>query len=250
MCAVFPALRRSILMLVLLLCGPLAAEPLIVGIGDGQAPPFVLRDADGQIRGGLIKELMDEFGQRLQVKIQYVSVPRKRQEAALLSGQIHVFPLANPVWFQYADQYRWSAPILKDEDIFLQHSQHRFVLQRFADLEGKRLGTLRGYHYEGLMDFFEDGTVLRDDGTNLEQNLDRLAAGRIDALIGSRIQLDYLLSHRDDADLFQQAELIASTHYRRAAFTAAPPIAIEEAYHVLQQMRLEGVIDHLLTRYR
>lgn len=234
----------------LLACFPCTAtETLIIGIGADQGPPLIIREQN-QPKSGIFIELMNEMGRRLKMEVRYISLPKKRQEPALLSGQIHLFALTNPLWFQYSDQYRWSAPMIQDQDIFILNRAHLFPLQRFSDLIGKRLGTIRGFHYEGLMDYFESGQVVRDDAANLQQNFDKLSAGRVDALIGSKILSAYLLSQRDDGDQLQMAAMVASSHSRRVAFSPYFPADISDAYFELQQIQLDGTLEKILERYR
>lgn len=226
-----------------------ASETLIVGITENQRLPYVELQ-NGKLSGGILKELTEQLGQQLNIDIQFMVLPRKRLQQQLLQGQLHLLPHANPAWLPNADQFLWSKPWLYDEDILVASSAAPVTVQRIDQLHGLRIGTILGYHYPELEFFFEHQLLLRDDAHDLKQNFQRLAAGRIDLLVDSRVMIDYQLHHQLDASQFQVTGLVAATNHRYLALSRTAPVTIKQLNNALAKLQRENRIEQLLENYR
>ena len=233
-----------------LIMGEIAsAQPLIVSFGCNNTEPYALLEGE-QLVGGIIKDMMDELAKELGREVRYMDVPRKRIEPYLLSGKLHICPIFNPAWGKDSAQYDWSIPLFQESNLFVVSAKRAFPVKTFDDLNGKRLGTILGYCYPGLMEKFDRQEIKRDDVTSLEQNFKKLEAGRIDCLIDSNILIDYYLKKHDAYDKFVIAEKVASTHDIQSMFSKQIPISIDRINAAFQQLKESGKIAEILDKYK
>ncbi len=225
-----------------------SATPLIVGIGEHQLEPYVLRD-EQTVTGGILKELMDELGQRLGLEVHYLLLPRKRLEQSLANGRIHLVPHTNPRWHNDRSLL-WSQPWMSDQNRFVLNRNNTFAVSAFDDLNGRQLGTILGHRYGELEFWFEQNFITRSDAHTLEQSFQKLAAGRIDALIGSQRLIDYQLRTHNNPHQFVLLELVADEHQRFIALSPNAPCTLEALSNALQQMLDEGRINAILEAPR
>jgi len=162
-------------------------ESLIVSYGSHDAEPYAIVE-NGELTGGIIKEIMDEVGREIEIEIQYQNIPRMRMDQYLLSGQSHVRVISSPRWYKSPEQFLWSTPLFQESGRYVVSAEKEFPIREYDDLTGKKVGTIRGYQYpEGLVKRFESGEIIRDDVTSLATNFERLKLNRIDALLDADI---------------------------------------------------------------
>ncbi len=226
-----------------------AQTVLIVGITENQQRPYIELE-HGALAGGLLKALVDELGAELGIEVEYRLLPRKRLQQQLLAGQLHLLPHANPAWLPDADAFFWSAPWIEDRDVLIVRRDEPGPITDLHGLSGRRIGTILGYHYPELDFFFEHRMLLRDDGHDLRQNLERLAARRIDLLVDSEVMIDDQLRQMPHPERFRKLDLIVANNPRHLALSKHAPISIEQLERALQALRQQGRITELLERYR
>ncbi len=226
---------------------PLYAEgsgSLNVGLLRNSGMPFFFQK-DGQIYPqGIVYELMEEIGLRLDVEVQYVALPRSRINFALRSNMVHALPMANPKWYRDFELLKWTPAWLTDEDRLLVRSEHAERFQTLSDLKGTRVGTILGYRYPVL-----DPYINRQDGGSFLQNFERLEAGRVDAVVDSYRLIRYYLGGRADSDSFFIAPMSAGDSARHIGLSEYAPVTVDELSAVLQQMLDDGTVAEILSHY-
>lgn len=226
-----------------------AAEELIVSFGTEDAAPFVFLEGEELVEG-IIKDVMDAVGRELEIDVIYKPLPRKRIEPYMLAGKVHIIMNSNPAWVQDSEQYDWSVPLFQELNWFVVAAERAFSIKTFDDLNGKRLGTILGHYYPGLMEKFERQEIFRDDNTNFEANFKKLQAGRIDSLISSNILITYYLKQHNAHDRFVIAEKVASSHDIQAMISRHSPVPSERLNAEFQRILENGRMAEILGKYK
>jgi len=225
------------------------ANTLTVGFGQNNSAPYAIIE-DDKLVGGIIKDLMDALTVELSIKVVYKSIPRMRTTDFLLAGDIDVMPISNPMWMKKSHQFLWSIPLFEELNLFVVSKGDSFEIKEFSDLDGKKLGTIRGYSYPELTTKFNRNEIFRLDVENLEQNFKKLRVGRIDALIDSDILIRHYLSQYSGNNKFVLASKVASTHFVQSAFSPHISIDIEHINNAFRKMKSKGIIKRIMLKYQ
>ncbi|MBN9672367.1 substrate-binding periplasmic protein [Roseibium aggregatum] len=225
-------------------------DGLIVSFGSHYGEPYAFVE-NGRLVGGIVKDIMDEVANEIDVEISYENIPRARMDNHLLTGKSHVLVLSSPRWYTNPEQFLWSETLFRESGRYVVSVQNSFSVADYDDLTGKRIGTIRGYRYPGELDErFSEGTVIRDDVDSLASNFKRLKLGRIDALLDAdTLILHYLAKHQAQGD-FIVAEKIESTHDVKAMISRKSPVPFDDLARAFRKLKDSGRIDEILEHYR
>lgn len=221
-----------------------SSGPLSVGLLHNTTTPFVFHDEGKVYPQGIVYELMEEIGQRLGVKVQYVVLPRTRLDFAIQSNMIHALPMANPKWHRNSNLLKWTPAWLDDEDRLVVRSESADRFKTLSDLQGLRVGTILGYRYPVLEPY-----IHRQDCGSFLQNFERLEAGRVDAVVDSYRMIRYYLGGRADSDLFYVSQISAGDSTRHIGLSDYAPITVDELSTVLRHMLDDGTVAEILSHY-
>lgn len=225
------------------------AQDLVVSYGDYNSEPYSF-SKEGKLTGGIIKEITDALAAELGVTPVYKDVPRKRIYTSLESGETMMASITNPEWVEDKTKYNWSIPLFEEKNIFAVSSAKKISIKGFEDLKGKKLGTMLGYYYPGLMEMFDKKEIIREDVLLLEQNFKKLEAGRIDALIDSDILMTYYIKKNKLEQKIIFAEMTASKHMIYFAVSKKSPINIEKINGAFSKLKEKGKIDEIIKKYK
>jgi ABC-type amino acid transport substrate-binding protein len=116
------------------------------------------------------------------------------------------------------------------------------------DLQGLTIGTALRNSYGS--DFDRATHFSRDPARNDELSLLKLAAGRVDMVVGDRFALEWKARHLGVADQVRllPKPLVVSPHYIGLPFNRSDKAARLEA--ALMALRVEGAIDAIVQRWR
>jgi polar amino acid transport system substrate-binding protein len=116
----------------------------------------------------------------------FVELPRNRLAAALETGEGDILCGYLPEWL--AGGFDWSRPFIPVSDVVA--SLRRVAAPRsIADLRGKRIGTVLGFHYPEI----EAGLgadFVRDDAVSDAMSLQKMLAGRFDYVLTTKSTVD------------------------------------------------------------
>ncbi len=158
------------------------ADDILLGYGGHFSAPYTQYDAD-KLTGGWVYETSVALSQFLDQKVVPVSVPRKRYEMMLESGEIDLYCFTNPAWAINSQNIIWSPKLFSVQNLVLTKHRDASGLRRTRDLRGLYIGTILGYSYAPLNAMFDRGYATRVDNTSFKQNYEMLQAGRLDAVI-------------------------------------------------------------------
>ena len=169
------------------------AETLSVGYGRDDAPPLAFAYRD-RLVGGMIKNVGDAVGKALEVRGEYRLVPRKREEQSLDKGRVDIMCFSTPKWLKDTGGFGWTVPVYDDAVGVAVRIGDAARTTSAADLAGRTVGTIGGYYYNGpLGALLRDKKAIRKDAVDPLENLDRLRAGEVDAVLVNHIKLGFLI---------------------------------------------------------
>ncbi len=217
-----------------------AGEPLVFIAATNHAEPLS-RFENGQLVGGIVKELGDRLAQQLGREARYLSLPAKRAPQGLREGLGELICYSRPEWIGRQGLH-WTPMFIPNAEVVAAQADAP-ALQRLEDLAGQRVGTVLGYHYGEVEN---QGRFLRDDAPDMAANLRKLAAGRTRYALTEAISL-------------QAAQLqfpALREGLRLQPFVAGCALSLRsrlrpaELDAAVQALVRSGEIERLLARYR
>jgi len=227
----------------LLLSLPAAAAEIVFIAPLNHAMPLA-RFADGQLQGGILKELGDAMAQRMGRTARYLPVPSKRVSQVLERGEADCLCYALPRWLD--GEFDWSRPVLQDAGVVMARREAPH-LRGLGGLAGKRVGTVSGYRYPQL-DAALGPDFVRDDGPTAEHSLRKLLAGRSEYAIVEQLMADYQL--RNDPEHRLRIDLLVNRFQPQCAFSQRSKLEHGQMKRALDSLIDDGSIDKILAHYR
>lgn len=167
--------------LLLLAAGlPLAAAraETVLTIATGELPPYV----SAQPQQSFLTDLLHEVGHQMNVRFRLVFMPWKRSERYVEEKRVWAAVPYVPTPERNVRFY-FSAPLYPKKTVFFYYSASgrpkQISYQQLHELRGYRIGTVRGYFYEKML---QEAQLSLSFSSGEEQGLGMLHAGRIDLL--------------------------------------------------------------------
>ncbi len=239
---------RWLLVLVLLVGVPLPAETPTIVIGTIDLPPHSVEDAKvPSFSRDLFREVFATQGWA--VKLEFY--PWARAFDLGKSGKV------DAVWpsIHQAEREQWfvfGTPVLTTNYVLLKRRDFAFSYRRLEDAKPWRIGVLRGGITGSALD---SGTDYRkEEGNSFGQNLQKLAAGRLDLMASERYNGLHLLTH-DHAELADQITMllppISAIGFYLMFSKQAPEVEAKRLVFErgLQALRSNGRLKALLKQY-
>jgi polar amino acid transport system substrate-binding protein len=173
------------------------AQPGIISAAADPWPPFA--DPEHPRQGVALEIIRAAYGtQGYSVVMHFV--PWSRAESGVNSGQ---YDILIDVWFTQAraKQLLFSKPYASNELRFIKRREDPFEYGGLGSLNGKIVGTIRGYGYSS--DFLTSKGFKREETADLMQNIRKLLANRIDLTLEDEIVAKAMIN-REDPLLFHQ----------------------------------------------
>ena len=213
-----------------------------------QVPPYMYQDEKTQKVVGLVPEILQDFFQQQNIRVQYVADNRTRAEHRLYQGEVDAILLAKE-WTQEPGRLLFSEPLLEHQD-YLFARQPMAAQGQLADwVKGKAVCTRQYYIYDALTPFFQTNETARVDSSSELTQLKMLLNGRCDFAFMNEHVANWLLHHHfPDQQLYRSAKgfspvgLTVAFHPRWK-----PKLAAFNQY--LAEQRQQGTITQWLKFY-
>lgn len=213
-----------------------------------QVPPYMYQDEKTEKVVGLVPEILQDFFQQQNIRLQYVADNRTRAEHRLYQGDVDAILLAKE-WTQHPEQLLFSEPLLEHQD-YLFARQPMAAQGQLADwVKGKAICTRQYYVYDALTPFFQTNETARVDSSSEMTQLKMLLNGRCDFAFMNEHVANWLLHHHfPDQQLYRSAKgfspvgLTVAFHPRWK-----PQLAAFNQY--LAEQRQQGIIAQWLKFY-
>lgn len=228
----------------------------LAGAARAQEPPLVFIAAanhtmpfsalrEGQLTGGIVKDLGEAIGERLGRRVRFVVVPARRVSRLLDSGEADALCYTTRTWIDARDVH-WSPPLFDYMGVVARGPQGE-PRQRLSQLAGERLGTVAGYVYPEV-EAALGPQFRRDDAPDMDRNLAKLAAGRVRYALTEQLTLAYAMR---EAPGHQLAPMLTTVSYPTGcAFSTRRGLPLARIDQVMESLVKDGSIERLLARYR
>jgi polar amino acid transport system substrate-binding protein len=238
---------RSLSLLLLLLLSPLRAAETWRVIGDEQFAPYsFVTQQDDTPRGldvDLVEAVMKEAGVAYSLRL----YPWERVKRMLDKGETEMA-------FQFAGtperkaQYQLAGPIRTGSTVFMTSLKTSIrdwkTLDEFAPFV---IGQVRGYAYESN---FDKADLRRDTSAqNPRQLVSMLLAGRIDIIVGDRIQLLYFIQEQRAQSSVRLLPTPLVEMQRYVAFAKGDGQRARQFDAALERVRARGELDKILRKW-
>jgi polar amino acid transport system substrate-binding protein len=219
-----------------------AAAPELVMLAPSNHTMPIASFKDGELNGGILKDLGDAIGARVGREVRFVSVPSRRVGLVLSQGFADGVCLVQPHWID--GSFDWTAAIIPSGGVVLARADAP-PIQRLSDLRGKKIGTVAGYRYQ-LIEPVLGKEFLRDDGPSGEHTLRKLMAGRTQyALMEASTAAWHV---RNDRSL--RLDITYESTKARCAFSKLSKVPFADIKRATDKMDADGSVDKIMARYR
>jgi len=226
-----------------------AAEPLRMVVGT-MSYPFEVFDAQGQMSGGLLKELGDQLARELGTQPDYLRLPRRRVEPTLLAGEADIYCFDSPEWSENPKVLLWSIPSLKQIERVLVPTNKPLPTRIPDDFVGQRVSVRLGYHYASIQPLFDAGKASRMDETQTAFMFKAVETGHTDMLITSDGEIEgYFQSNPLARKKFAIASKPFSVVATQCAVSPKSRWSLEKVNKGLSSMLKRGEMDRMTKHY-
>jgi len=242
--------RILVAILVLLFC-PAAWAGQVVHVGGYDFPPFV-EDSAGHAHGLALDMIAALNKAQTEYEFQFVPTTARRRYADLSEGRIDAIFFESPEWDWAEKGYKvdFSNVFLRGGEVFIALKKPGRGQEWFADLKGKRIVGILGYHY-GFAGFNSDPDWLARTWnmklvTNHKSSIDMVLADRMDVAIVTDAYLNAFLNANAEA----AERLLVSNRYdqlysHRAVVRRGGPIEVGTVNRLLADMERDGTLPRL-----
>lgn len=213
-----------------------------------QVPPYMYQDRLTQQVVGMVPEVLQEFFQQQNIRINYVSDNRTRAEHLLYQGKVDAMLLAKE-WSKEPGQAIFSVPLIEHKD-YLFSLTPIAVQGTLADwVKGKAICTRQYYVYEALAPFFLNNATARVDSSSEQTQLRMLLNGRCDYAYMNEHVAYWLLKHQfPDQHVYRSTEGFGAVGLT-IAFHPRWEKQLQLFNRYLEQQKSQGLIDQWLKFY-
>jgi polar amino acid transport system substrate-binding protein len=240
-------------MRILLLCLLLAAHPAVLAeewrvVGDEQFAPYSYVTADDDRPLGLDIELVEAVMHEAEIPYTLRLYPWERVKRMLERGDAEMA-------FQFAgtpermQQYELVGPIRTGSTIFM--TTDKSAISDWSELDELSpyvIGQVRGYAYQSA---FDQADLSRDTSAqNPRQLVSMLLAGRIDIIVGDRVQLLYFVREQRAEQRVRILPKPLVEMPRYVAFAKGDKARASQFSSALERLRQAGALDVIYQRWQ
>lgn len=150
------------------------------------------------------------------------------------------------------EYFEYSHTVGSERFIFWQHSENSFSYDDLNSFSGMKVGVVLGSNY--TQELRNHGKIFVDEVSDIQQNILKLAHGRIDVFLGSYNNVNYLLNNemsefrskikpvKPDYRSYDLYVLISKKHPNHKSI-------VRDFNHSLKNMKRDGVYKSILLRH-
>jgi ABC-type amino acid transport substrate-binding protein len=229
-----------------------ADAPLRIGVSDSDAPPIVIlgKGPNKGMISGLSRDLGDGLAHALGRRAEYTVLSRNRVENSIETGKVDIVCNANPKWYGNADRLGWTRE-------FYPQIERLISLKGEADinsvdqLEGKRIGTILGYHYASLDPMWEAKRAIRVNDTRIDLLMRALQVKITDVAIDSELEFAaWAKANPHEARALKMHPMVFTSMPTMCAVSPKTTVSVKELDRGIEKMDKSGQIKEILKRYQ
>lgn len=212
---------------------------------DNKFPPYVYDDGNGV--QGIVYDIVDTVMQKMEAEYTLDSYAWARVVAVTDGEEVDFsYPWAGkPERFE---KYIMVGPIHTGRNMFAIPVDSQISYNRFEDLKGLTIGTVRSYSYGKD---FDEANFLKKDSQNTDNKalIKKLQAGRVDVIIGDENVLNAERRKLGDDFKFKFLPKAVKEVDRYVAFPKSNPEKAKKFAAALQAIKDDGTYDAILKKY-
>lgn len=201
--------------------------------------------------GGLAVEILEEALKDEEYELEYKQIPWSRAEEGMKNGTYDV--LLN-VWKtpDREENLFFSDFYISNKLVFLKKISDNFDYEGISSLEGKKIGTRRGYDYGD--EFMKSNLFNRFPIDSTLQNIRKLRSNRIDLIIEDELVMKYILNE-EYSEKEKQLDFAEGIYMEKELyFTIFKKNNIGEEFIAdfnegLEKMKKNGKYEEILMKY-
>lgn len=221
---------------------------LKVGVLHAQEPPFVYFNPSDERYLGILIDLSEELGRRMKLKVEFVSTPRNKLEANILSGDYNTTFLAES-WVSIQDQ------VLFSEDFYV-YAEYLYSTRPFKSnsslnnwVEGRTVCTRDNFVHPVIEPFMEQKTLKRLNVSLGAPIIKIMMRGRCDLALIDDFRTEWLRNNIADMNtLYRTPDYVAQEHITLMLSKAWQQRLPEFNSHI-NDMKQSGVVDEIVKRH-
>jgi len=222
---------------------PRSAQAIVFVASAEEAMPLAQYRGD-VLEQGILKDLGEAIAKALHRKAEFVSLPRKRSEAALIKGTVDGVCYARKEWTDIA--LHWSKPFIPNSNLLVAAAGVE-PPKSVSELKGQTIGTVLGYRYPELDVALGNG-YRHEDAPNMASNIEKLLVGHIRyAVVDGAI---FAYERKRDDRLKPLPVLTIASFSARCGFSPASKIPFAEIDAAIDKLVDDGSVKRILDRYR
>lgn len=232
-------------------CGSVSAAE-VVRVGGYDFPPFVEMESGGTAKG-LTVDMIDALNKaQSQYEFRFVSTSARRRYADVGAGLFDLIFFESPEWEWAAKgaPVDFSNVFLQGGEVYIAPAKPGRGQDWFADLRGKRLVGILGYHY-GFANYVADPEVLTKDwGMKLVNNhrssIEMVLADRMDVGVVTDSYLwAYLARNPAAQERLLISERFDQRYHHRVLVRHGGAIDVETVNRLLAGLEKDGTLGRL-----
>ncbi len=244
---------RIIALYLLVFCLPALAGPARLHLATLEYPPYIIDTGHGA--SGLTVEIIRTVFARMNQPIDIEFLPISRGQSMLQADLIDGFFSIKKTPERENDYLFPQHPLMQQEFVFFVRKNSRWHFTgHWPDLAHARIGVVNTTSYGKLFDHaVQSGLFSKLDSTSShEVNFRKLLAGRIDAVICSRLVGDYYLHAMNATALITSSGPAMETAVSYIAFSRKRDLqALSRKFdQTMESMERDGTLDRLINAYQ
>ena len=208
-----------------------------------QAMPLAQFDK-GKISGGILRDMGLAISRRLGRTAQFLTVPVDGTAAALTEGRADGLCFVLPHWID--GDFNWSVPFMDDAEMVVSRKDAPPV-RSLAALRDLPVGSVKAYRYPRVEQVL-GGQFVRRDFQTTEENIRKLAAGKVEHALLSKSAVEYYNYVNKTEPL--RPDLTIAAFEAQCAFSKKSQVAFADIDRVFNMMLKDGTIERIIARYR
>jgi len=235
-------------LLLVLLNNSACAEQFKVILTEKGHPPFSFDENSPE--KGIYLDILDAISRITGDTFNVTYYPAMRKRFVFANGQTDIEPGVNPIWRQKSrDVSLYSHAFGFSTDVVFFRKNEGFKVEKINDLAGKKVVTVRGYHYPDYEQAFSDKVIIRYD-TNHEQELVQFLyqanRGADAGFINKHILFYYM---KRNNLLFDVGKTIDSVPVM-FRFHISKKASLDKFNKTLSQLIADGTVDAIYNKYK
>ena len=237
------ALRAVAALAIASCCARANADTIVFVASTANSPPLNIF-TQGQLTGGIVKDVGDAIAARMGRNPSYMTLPRNRIGTALAAASADAICYAQPEW--YSVPLNWSHSFIPNTGTIV-IGAHAAPLTTLADLRGQVLGTVFGFFYPQI-DAVIGQDYKRDEAPSEILNLEKIRGGRVPYAVADEMVLDW--EARQHPELHSLKTLPLPEIKAGCALSPKSRVPLADFSQTIDHLIDDGTMERIFSRYR